>query len=47
MAALEAEAAAPAFYEQDKQLVAEHLKKLSDTQLELDECLERWMELSE
>ena len=47
VAALEAEAAAPAFYEQDKQLVAEHLKKLSDTQLELDECLERWMELSE
>jgi ATP-binding cassette subfamily F protein uup len=35
------------FYQQDHELVTARLKELADTEAHLDQCLERWMELSE
>jgi ATP-binding cassette subfamily F protein uup len=37
----------PAFYQQDAAKVTETLDQLSSVQLELDECMARWMELAE
>jgi ATP-binding cassette subfamily F protein uup len=37
----------PAFYQQDADKVTQVLEQLSNTQLELDACMERWMELAE
>ena len=37
----------PAFYQQDADKVSQVLDQLSNTQLELDACMERWMELAE
>ena len=37
----------PAFYQQDADKVTQVLDQLSRVQLELDECMERWMELAE
>lgn len=37
----------PAFYQQDAAKVTQTLDKLSSVQLELDECMARWMELAE
>ena len=37
----------PAFYQQDAEKVTQVLDQLSRVQLELDECMERWMELAE
>ena len=41
------EIAAPAFYEQDSKVTTERLQVLSNTQLALDEAMERWLELSD
>ena len=37
----------PAFYQQDAAKVTQTLDQLSSVQLELDECMARWMELAE
>lgn len=37
----------PAFYQQDADKVTQVLELLSNAQLELDACMERWMELAE
>ena len=37
----------PAFYQQDADKVTQVLEQLSSVQLELDACMERWMELAE
>ncbi|WP_226661932.1 ATP-binding cassette domain-containing protein [Microbulbifer aggregans] len=45
--ALEAEMAAPEFYQQESGVVQEKLQKLSDTQQQLETAFERWAELDE
>ncbi|MCC5882395.1 MAG: ATP-binding cassette domain-containing protein [Halomonas sp.] len=45
VAALETQIGAPAFYQQEAEVVADMLKAMGEKQAELDATMERWMEL--